>query len=301
MIPMATLIPKRLDAVHLVDEGAYLVTIPWGTEAEVGGIRAKGNAQVVVGSEDEVKRVIPSKSVLQSYVNNADASTMSVSDYYEAQNHLLSFADEHEVFSDIDREYDYKKFRAAWAPVYEEVPATLEPVEFNVTEVRTNSGDPDIVSLWNSPDVVGTNKALYTINRLSVGLQALRKFSGITVTECTHSGMKYCQLDGKYAFTGDPEFEFKQPSFIGTLEQCKAEKERVIEKVKKVVRTHIAGKSGIKLEGAAVYREKIVAVRSTLHSVRTTGKTSEEGREKCLKWLQEMVNSIDKQLEGVTE
>ena len=292
---------KSLDAVHLVDEGAYLVTIPWGTEVEIGGIRAKGNAQVVVGSADEIRRVIPSKSVLQSFVSKVDGSTMSTADYSETQRNLLSFADEDEVFSDIDQEYTYKKFVAAWTPVFEEVPTTFEPVEFNVTEVRTNSGDPDIASLWNSPDVSGTNKALYTVKRLSVGLQALRQFNGIAVSDCTHSGMKYYQLDGKFVFTGDSEFEFKQPSFIGTLEQCKAEKQRVIEKVKKVVRTHIAGKPGVVLEGAAVYREKIVAVRSTLYDVRTTGKSSDESKAKCLKWLQEMVDSIDKQLEGVTE
>jgi hypothetical protein len=290
-----------LDAVHLVDEGAYLVTIPWGTEVEIGGIRAKGNTQVVVGSPDEVKKVVPSQRVLLSFVSTSDGSTLSYDDHVRLKYHLLSFADEDEVFSDIDQEYAYKKFVAAWTPVYEEVPATLEPVEFNVTEVRTNSGDPDIVSLWNSPEVSGTNKALYTINRLSVGLQALRQFSGIAISDCTHSGMKYYQLDGKYVFTSDSEFEFKQPSFIGTLEQCKTEKERVIEKVKKVVRVHIAGKSGVVLDGAAVYREKIVAVRSTLYGVRTTGRASDESKAKCLKWLQEMVDSIDKQLEGVTE
>ena len=292
---------KLLDAVHLVDEGAYLVTIPWGTEVEIGGIRAKGNTQVVVGSSDEIRRVVPSQRVLQSFVSTSDGSTLSYEDHAKLKYHLLSFADEDEVFSDIDQEYAYKKFRAAWTPVFEEVPATLEPVEFNVTEVRTNSGDPDIVSLWNSPNIVGTSKALYALNRLNIGSKALQSFSGVKVAEATHSGMKYHQLDGKYAFSADPEFEFKQPVFTGTLEQCKAEKERVIEKVKKVVRTHIAGKSAVKLEGAAVYRTKIVAVRSELHSIKTTGKTSDASKVKCLKWLQEMVDSIDKQLEGVTE
>ncbi len=292
---------NALDAVHLFEEGAYLVTIPWGTEAEIGGVRVKGNAQVVVGSPDEVRKIVPSKRVLLSFVSTSDGSTLSYDDHSKLKYHLLSLADEDEVFNDIDQEYAYKKFRAAWTPVFEEVPATLEPVEFNVTEVRTNSGDPDITSLWNSPNVAGTNKALYTVNRLSVGLQALRQFKGIKITDATHSGMKYHQLDGKYAFSTDPEFEFRQPSFIGTLEQCRAEKERVIEKVKKVVRTHIAGKIGVSLVGAAVYREKIVAVRSTLYGVKTTAKASNESKAKCLKWLQEMVDSIDKQLEGVTE
>ncbi len=290
-----------LDAVHLVDEGAYLVTIPWGTEVEIGGIRAKDNAQVVVGSADEVKRVVPSRRVLMSFVSTNDGSTLSYEEHAKLKCHLLSFADEDEVFNDIDQEYAYKKFMAAWTPVYEEVPATLEPVEFNVTEVRTNSGDPDIVSLWNSPNIVGTSMALYVLNRPSIGLKTLRSFNGVRVTEATHSGMKYHQLGGEYVFASDPEFEFKFPTFTGTLEQCKAEKERIAEKVKKIVRAHIAKTSGTKLDGAGEYRTKIVAVRSTLSGVRTTGKASDESKAKCLKLLQEMVDSIDKQLEGVTE
>lgn len=292
---------KSLDAVHLVDEGAYLVTIPWGTEAEIGGIRTKGSTQVVVGSPDEVKMVIPSQRVLMSFVSTSDDSTLSYEEHAKLKYHLLSFADEDEVFNDIDQEYAYKKFMAAWTPVYEEVPATLEPVEFNITEVRTNSGDPDIVSLWNSPNIVGTSKALYALNRLSIGLKALRSFSGVKVTEATHSGMKYHQLGGEYVFASDPEFEFKSPTFTGTLEQCKAEKERIAEKVKKIVRAHIAKTSGVKLDGAAEYRTKIAAVRSTLYSTKTSGKASDENKAKCLKLLQEMVDSIDKQLEGVTE
>lgn len=231
-----------LKAIHLIDENVYLIKNDSRLTLEVSGLRVNSNS-FTVKSLDEIFmwRKLSPKTLHYSDGQNI----LSIEEYNTKRSELLKNAEydsyqEECSFSTLEEEYAYKKFLQTWKMIYDDPQPERIPVEVEIVEVRTISGDPDIDSLWNSPNIITENK-FYCIDRDKFSKKYLTAYcqqNNLNFNIPDHSGIVYAQINGKYAFNSD--FLFKNTNFIGTLEQCKQEKERLDKKIKSVVYTYVS-------------------------------------------------------------
>jgi hypothetical protein len=265
-------------AVHLVDDNTFLVELPWGVEAEVDGITVSGR-QCVVQSLDRVLIVTRKPGELLNY-RDPDGVTISADEYNAVRAALLEGCvhdeDGDRTFPSLDAEFEYRKFEARWQRG-DRAPDTVTklPAEAEVTEVRVNSGDPDIVSLWNAPHVV-RDAAMYSFDRdrFMVALcKALCSEAGLSLDNrntlfCNEEkdDLRFAKIEGGYAF--DDSFNKSRQAFIGTLEQCKAEKAKCRARVENIVNVHAAKKHGNRLANAGTVLLSLRSLSNRLSGVR---------------------------------
>lgn len=281
-----------VELIHLVDEGVYLLEqLPWGTQLQVDGLPVKPPA--VVADPSRLVRLVPASRRLTGYAS--PDGTMGVEEFNARRTLLLEKADEDDVFDNIDDEYAYKKLMATWSPMLETVPARTEPIDFKVVEIRRDSGDPDIRSLWND-SALPAQRALYQVSRLHVShktLVGLAAKHGLAVDVPNHSGIRFAKLDGHYAFDESVDFS-KGGAFIGTLEQCKAEKARVVKLVEAPVLAAAAKKCGTSVLNAGEIRDSLASALSDVRALQL--KQSSPSRHRALTLLTRAVESLDKQI-----
>lgn len=264
----------KVEVIHLTEEDCYLVKLGNAcSHFEVSGLRLKGClGSVTVKSLDEIKyyRTIPATII--HYENNG--VIMSNIDYKNSVDELLSKAEDQYdeyVFDSLDDEYRYKKFIRDWRPVYSAENEEIAPLEFVITEIRTNSGDPDIISLWNSPTV---NNKLYSFDRHRFSLkyfQFLCERKELVNTVPSHGGLRYAQINNKYIF--DSTFDWsKHPAYIGTLEQCKQEKQKILEAIERSINIHTKSKDAELVDAAGVL-EALYKIRGYVCNVTPISKT----------------------------
>jgi hypothetical protein len=214
----------KIQVIHLTEEECYLVKLgSTFNHFEVSGLRVHGYQEsVTVKSLDEIKcyRTIP--STITHFENNG--TIMSNSDYKNSVDKLLSKGEDQfddYVFDSLDDEYRYKKFIRDWRPVYSASYEERTPLEFVITEIRTNSGDPDIVSLWNSPTL--NDNRLYSFDRHNFSLKHFKELceeKQLNYDIPNHGGIRYAKIEMAYIFDDSVNYD-RSPTFIGTLEQCK--------------------------------------------------------------------------------
>lgn len=280
---------QKLRAIHLVDQGAYLIERGYyGVELEVDGLAAPANGLFVVQSLDHILHVKRSRGELLNY-RDADGNTIPVAQYNTEVQRLRQDArlddDGEWDFPSLDAEFDYRKFHARWSEG-DRAPdvVTKSPVEAEVVEVRTESGDTDIVSLWNAPHVK-RDASLYSFERDPFMVRLCRQLcaeAGLaldlnrTIGGAEWDYLRFAKIEGEYAF--DTTFDASKGPFIGTLADCKAEKERCRERVASIVRVRAIKKAGKALPNAG---EVILALRDIqrrLAGVHTTTKSAEDMR-----------------------
>lgn len=286
-----------VELVRLVEEDVYLLeTMPWGLQLELNGLPVK--APAAIEDPHQLRRVVPARQKLSHYTDaGAPPQFLSVEKYQQRRSELLVGADEDQQFWDIDQEYAFKKFDQTWKPVHETVPATYEPVAFQVTEIRRDSGDPDIKSLWNDAKLADQRK-LYRVSRLHVAHNTLKQLAakhGLDVEIPNHSGIRFAKIEGAYAFDDSMDFT-KGPDFIGTVELCKAEKARIVKLVEGPVLAASAKKRGLAVAPASVgeIREKLIRVRSAVLALHL--KQSSPSRYGPAGLLAEVIAALDAQI-----
>jgi hypothetical protein len=228
----------KLNAVHLIEDDVYLIKQTYiFPRLQISGRIVETPGLFVVSNLDEVKVVITPTPKIIHYMNKNTGEILNLENYTETLELLESKSDEDGIFSDLDEEYAYKKFQQEWIPIKEKQPDyILEQVEFEITEVRKNSGDPDIISLWNSPNVINKNKAYFILNRLAVAKKILTQLCAENQLELeipNHSGLTYAKINGTYMF--DKSYEYNNSEYIETLEGCKNEKEKIYKRIKERV------------------------------------------------------------------
>lgn len=260
----------KLQAIHLVDEGVYLVEAKWGYEYEVDGIRAPKNREFVVKSPESILQVQSHAGEIV-YWKDDDGKTILPLDYNDKRAELLAgTSDDGELtFPTLDAEFAFRKFMERWkTPVRSEPTTTKTPVEFDVVEIRTQSGDPDIHSQWNAPTVTNDRK-LYSLARDTVMLRTCREQCGaadLPLDIPSHSALRYAKIDGNYAF--DDSFTESKRPFVGTLEQCKAEKAKCIARVTDVVSVYAAKKRNVLLNNAGQVLLELHSLKRNMLGVR---------------------------------
>jgi|688.fasta_scaffold51931_10 hypothetical protein len=272
----------NLKAIHLVNEGSYLVETGFHN-IEVEGFPINASS-FVVSDLSSIKSVRETFSIISHYVDE-QGEIKSVESYTSEKIALLVNAepqDEYYVFDSysfptLDEEFSYRRFCEAWDPVYTEAKFEREPVTVELTEVRTNSGDPDIRSLWNAPGMV-SKEHLYSLDRLTISVREFKAYCeshGLTYTlgGATSSGIRFAQIDGIYLGFNDMDYS-RANAFIGTLEQCKHEKERLQKRVETEVKLFIAKhrtKPNLKNAGEVLSSlDAIYSVVSVISPVKTS-------------------------------
>lgn len=286
-----------VDLVHLVEEDVYLLeTVPWGMQLELNGLPVK--APAAIEDPHQLRRVAPTRTEVVGYVSADHMAGLSVEKYNELRSQLLEPAGGNEDgFSSIDDEYAYKKFMRDWSPETLVRPATYEPVTFQVTEIRRDSGDPDIKSLWNDARLVAQRK-MYRVSRLHVAHNTLKQLAakhGLVVDIPSHSGIRFAKIEGVYSFDDSMDFT-KGPDFIGTVEQCRAEKARIVKLVEAPVLAAAAKKRGLAVAPASAgeIREKLIRVRAAVHQLQL--KQSSPSRQGVILVLGELIAALDTQI-----
>lgn len=262
--------PIKITAVHLENEGAYIVNASglWSYTVTCGGAPVKG--EFVTQSLDDVEVTITKPGSLVHWADEF-GNNLSPEDYAIERETLLSEShdcDGAPVFKSLEAEFAFRKFSARWSAVLSEPTTERVPISFDITEVRTSSGDPEILSMWNSARMDSDNK-LYSVRRNSVAVRMLREAcirDGIAVEIPTHSGVRFAKIADSYAFCdGD---EFTDRPFIGTLAQCRAEKRKISARIEAVVATHVAKLRGTQLTGVGEIVLQLEGVRHSLARVR---------------------------------
>lgn len=290
-----------IDAVHLVDEGAYLVELPWGLTFEVGGVPTNQRS-VVVQSLSEIVVVTRTSSEVATYKNDS-GDVMDAAEYSRHRAALLQdskLIDDVRVFTSLEAEFAFRKFDQQWKPhewtpsVETRAPAT----DIRIVEVRTNSGDSDIVSLWNSPSLHHDRK-LYSLNvdRVMVtAAQSLCARSSLSFhNDAAHSAhLRFAKIEGEYAF--DDSFSQSSRPFIGTLPQCRQKKAECIDRVQRVVSVKAAKKNGVKLANAGNIAERLANVNHTLSRVNSKSNTQaalSAARREVASLLRDIENNLE--------
>jgi len=85
---------------------------------------------------------------------------------------------------------------------------------------------------------------LYSLDRLAISVREFKAYCeshelSYTLGGGSHSGIRFAQIDGIYLGFDDMDYS-RANAFIGTLEQCKHEKERLQKRVETEVKLFIA-------------------------------------------------------------
>lgn len=286
-----------VELVHLVEEDVYLLeTVPWGMQLELNGLPVK--APAAIDDPHQLRRVVPTRTEVVGYVSADHMAGLSVERYNELRSQLLEPAGgDEDGFLNIDDEYAYKKFMRDWSPETLVRPATYEPVDFQVTEIRRDSGDPDIRSLWNDAKLADQRK-MYRVSRLHVAHNTLKQLAakhGLDVEIPNHSGIRFAKIEGAYSFDDSMDFT-RGVDFIGTVEQCKAEKARIVKLVEAPALAAAAKKRGLAVAPASAgeIREKLIRVRAAVLALHL--KQSSPSRHGALGLLGEVIAALDTQI-----
>ena len=255
----------QLTAIKLVKEGVYLVSNNSYYRLEVDGIPTEERTIVV----QDLSSICYVKTIQRKIVAYKEAETENVKSpeaYLLEKGELagkgrVASDGENFLFGNIDDELRYIRYVKTWMPVYSELSYEKLPVQVAVTEVRTESGDPDIKSLWNAPSV-GSKFCLYGLNRNVYAVKSFREAceaSSLKFSIASHSGIRFAQVEGRYVF--DNGMNFGEQAFVGTLEQCKQEKERILRKINEAISLFLAKRDGLRVSDIADVINKLEAVR----------------------------------------
>lgn len=265
--------PVKVKAVRLVEDGLYILEPTWGQVLQVNGVNCPAGQRSVVSDPNQVKVVRTYPVGVSHYQKKGDPGVTITPEQFATQL-AEKIAGREDKDGDIDfesleQEYEYKKFMASWEAVL--LPPKTEhlPIELDVVEVRRESGDPDIVSLWNAPHVAEVRSGLYELKREAADLRAFRErcaLHGLVAEVPSHSGLEFAKVGAKYIFDRATYQHPKSP-FIGTLEQCKEEKAKRVAAVNAAVDMVAAALSPAPLKGAGAVIEQLSEILSMLRRV----------------------------------
>lgn len=286
-----------LKAIHLVDEGSYLVTGSSYTSLEVDGIPVQ-QATFVVSDLSSVLDVRQIPGVITNYENES-GEVKTTEDYQLERDKLTANATKDSyggyTFTDLDEEYAFRKFTKTWKPVKSEPKVEKLPVEFQVTEVRINSGDPDIVSLWNAPSM-GADSHLYSLDRNKISIPCFKTVCeelGLKYHNPSHSGVRFATIEGKYVF--DDALDFGRYKFVGTLEQCKQEKKRIMTLITTRVKLLVAKENNVSLIRSAEVLNDLKTIIRQVSKVKPM-KTSNSQHFTSIQLIRELISKVEKDL-----
>lgn len=294
-----------LSAVHLVDEGVYLVESQH-FELEVGNLPTPKYKPFTVTSLESIMRVErKSGPILRRLAKYNNDESIDEADYQSQLAILRSVGFEEDGdlrWPNLEAEFNYRRFVEKWTTI-ERGPEIIErtPVEFKVVEVRTSSGDPDIVSMWNAPQAIECQRALFSFNRTAYMMGVARDLcarAGLPLEIPSHSGLRFAKIYGDYAFNDDKLFDEIKTPFIGTLEQCKAEKQARYRNVANVVERFSLKRENKPLVNAGSVILSLDSIRKQVASLAVRKATDVRDRDAICKRIFDLMGTIQSSTTG---
>lgn len=247
---------SKVPAVFLVEDNLYLVEPRgWAQRLYVNGVEAPPGRLVVSDPKSVSVRVAYPAPLLYYKRSEApgEGARMAPEEYAAERAALVRGREDDDGidFESLEHEYAYKKFMATWKPVYGEPRVEFVPVDLEVLEVRRESGDPHIRSLWNAPDVVEQRRGLYVLSRLAAAVDAFKErcaLRGAKYDIPGHGGLEFVKAEGAYVF-GNNEARRFGADYIGSLQDCKDTKAADAAFVNAAVDLVMAKKSSVPITG----------------------------------------------------
>ena len=188
------------------------------------------------------------RNTLSHFENQSTGDVISIDDYTAVTTELLKYREDEDYWSDLDKEFEYKKYTRDIKSVYQPI-IENEDVKLSVSgPYLLETNDPYITSDYFLNDVslplckLNTHQFYIDTFVTLVEAEGLTKSesSGRTYYLPTHSGLRFAKINGAYVF--GTKFETKVGAyFTGSLEQCVARKEIDKETIVQLVETHIRG------------------------------------------------------------
>lgn len=194
------------------------------------------------------------KTIIDHYIND-DGGKILPETYERKKENLLKNAHcsnrgEYE-FSNLEEEYDYKKFIQIWKRVDKEV-EIREDIPFAIGGVIYSEYKEivPLTQLGGEIDDPVCNMAVGPITTLKeicveLGIEFYNENTKISTTghyiqNASHSGIHYAKFNGEYIFTksGDKAYQSAQ-SYRGTYEDCVRELKRYKDGIRKIVKDAI--------------------------------------------------------------
>lgn len=248
----------KTTATYLLPDEVYLVIAPYTIhKIFVGELELPPRTrEFVVKSLDEITVEIKKSPEVTHFKNDKD-QILSIQDHQSQLEQLISLAEPNDYdgldFQNLEDEYAYKKFIRDWKPQYsEDINTERELLEIDVTEIRLDSGDPDIVSLWNS-SMVENYKKLYCFDREEFCKKTLKKLCLEKNLHIDFGGkytdIKFVKIENSYVLT---KCNFLLTGiFKGSLENAKKQKEQLLEKITTIVNLCVAKRDHVEFYSQA--------------------------------------------------
>lgn len=298
--------------VNLKDKDMKMVKLPYGSYMVDGKrVDAKSNEFVPVKDINSITKI--SETVVASHYTHVDDSNviLTVSEFEDRKVELESKGSYDEFdgfeFTDLDDEYNYKKFLRSWNRITKTIQVESDPLKVAVVDTMLDTGNPFITSMFASGD--GTND-VFVYDRKSAVLEIVRKkFTelGMTyeeginygVTErskvwgnSTHSVIRYVVAFGTYIF-GDKWNIKHNPR--GTFEHLSEMYESDKRELENIIETGYQLKFGDvdvnKLDISGVYKN-LKTLRNVIGSIDSKVVTQDE-HSRATKYINDIIREFE--------
>lgn len=278
------------------------------------GWDSKGH-QISVENVDSIHS-ISKRTVLRGYKNKEDGSSLSVEDYNHTASVLLKDSttdgDGDIFWVDLESEFTYRKWRAQWERITEEVTEYSSPWLLDRTHIRQDTGNPHIQAgfLTGKADV-----PLYSYSRTgAVASMMDEKFKSLgmvfqkgtsyggtegkhTWSNSEHSGLEYVVAFGKYIFSKQM-LPKTRGEFKGSFEHL----DKIYQEDKKWIESHIQTLYNLHFRNEAAsgvllseVHEKLKSVLSYVNTLDVKVK-SETSKRSAIGMINEAIACVNKEV-----
>lgn len=317
-----TAAPNVLKVISIDDIGLDIVTLPqgvWLIDGEVVSVSYQGwdskGHQISVENVDSIHS-ISKRTVLRGYKNKEDGSSLSVEDYNHTASVLLKDSTTGEdgdiIWSDLDSEFTYRKWKAQWERITEEVTEYSSPWLLDRTHIRQDTGNPYIRAgfLTGKADV-----PLYSYSRAgAVASMMDEKFKSLGMvfqkgtsyggtegkhiwSNSEHSGLEYVVAFGKYIFSKQM-LPKTRGEFKGSFDHL----DKIYQEDKKWIESHIQTLYNLHFRNEAAsgvllseVHEKLKSVLSYVNTLDVKVK-SETSKRSAIGEINEAIECVNKEV-----
>jgi len=241
--------------IEFEDLGLFEIRLDRGKKYLIDGelINVDNREKEVIQVKNiDVIRVVTEKEVIKEYKDISTGDIISVDEYYERWNELTKDALSRDYYygnvefisTDIDADYNYKKFRLKWTPIRILIQKISEPIKVEVTKIKYNTGCPFINSNYSMG--VKIDEALYIYDRKLAVIDIVSKaFKELNMEfvynanysetknkkiwgNSSHSCIRYVIAFGSYLFNNKWDIKYNPRGTLNNmLEMYKSDKEEL--------------------------------------------------------------------------
>lgn len=236
-----------MNATYIIDLKIYHIKLNHGLYMIDGKeVLISSPNPVVV---NDIKNIVKIQvSSITDYYKTEDSDILDVIGYNKKLIQLMKSADDDMYFDDIDAEYEYKKFKEKYKPVYKQK-ITKTPIEFDVSEYEYDTGNQFIESPILTTTNILSQNLLYVYKRkqaLSYLFDIIIETIPSNIRVVKSHSLEFAKLNGKFIFTKNKDI-FNHPIRRGTLDDLRNLYEEDAKLLNMIVKKYLVMSSGTTL------------------------------------------------------